>query len=61
MRITVHLVNGSHVSIENMDTDTVQPMIEALSDDETKVIALSLDGEAMTYILKRNIVRVDVD
>lgn len=61
MRITVHLVNGSHVSIENMDTDTVQPMIEALSDDGTKVIALSLDGEAMTYILKRNIVRVDVD
>ena len=61
MRITVHLVNDSHVSIEDMDTDTVQPLVEALSDDDVKVLALSLDDEGMTYIVKRNIVRVDID
>jgi hypothetical protein len=61
VKITIYTTDRKHVSIEDMGTDTIQPMVDALTDPDVYVLAFNLDDTAMTYIIKANIARVDID
>lgn len=59
MKVSVRSTDGSVVTVHDLDDETVMPLIEALGNDTDRVIALALD-DGMVYLLKRNIVRIDV-
>lgn len=60
MNVRIITTDGSHIDVERMDENTILPMVEALSNDAISVLAVALDNEAMTYIVKANIIRIDV-
>jgi hypothetical protein len=61
MKVTIYTVDGVYVEIENMDDATVLDMVADLEDGDSNVMTFALDGESTTHILRRNIVRIDVD
>lgn len=61
MKISAYMTDGEVVTIDDLDDETVLPLIDALGNDDISVLALNLEGVGMTYIMKRNLARIDVD
>ena len=62
MRLTICTVDGGEVVIGDLEPDGVLSMVEAFSDADTEVMSFVLDdGVAQTYILRRNICRIDIE
>lgn len=58
---TATTIDGGSVEIENMDDTTVLDMVAELEEWNSAVMAFSLDDDTMTYIVRQNIARVDVE
>lgn len=62
MKVTIVSVDGSTVTVHDFDPLTVLDLIEEFQDPATEVLHFSLsEGRTETYVLRRNIVRIDVD
>lgn len=59
MHVVIHTTDGGHIALGRVDDP--MPLIEAFQHPDETVLGISLDESAMTYILKTNIVRIDVD
>lgn len=60
MKLTILTVDDNEHIIENVDEETVLPLIEAFAAEDEPVLSLRFD-EAMCYFLKRNIVMLAVE
>lgn len=51
---------GGALSIERVEDDSVLETVEAFSDPDTQVMAFQMD-EAMVYVNKQHITRIEVE
>jgi hypothetical protein len=61
MRLTVYTADDRNIVIEDFAQDSVLDLIEDLKDPDTQVFTFALGGQAMAYVMRAHLVRVDLD
>jgi hypothetical protein len=62
MRVTIRTTDGGAVDIADFDPSTVLDLVEGFEAAEPgDLLRFDLDDEAMVYVQKRNVVRIDID
>lgn len=61
MKVHIHTLDGDVVTVKNMTMDDVLELIEEMSKPEVQVLSFDMGDDAMTYIRREAIARVDFD
>ncbi len=61
MKVSVKCVGDVGYEIADFDQGTLQDLLDALNQDDVRTVVLALDGDTMVYIVKTQIVSVEID